>query len=74
MNRTTGDSQIAGSLTPDDWRKFRATLTPGSVPDLWKKAFGDYFDTRLSLRYLGPIKTLQNNGTFQGEGFSIAAI
>jgi len=28
----------------------------------------------LSLRYLEPINVLQNNGTFQGEGFSIVAI
>jgi hypothetical protein len=40
----------------------------------WGKAFEDYFHTRLSLRYLGPIKVLQENGSFQGEGFSIAAI
>ena len=73
MNKT-GDTQIAGSLTPDDWKKFRATLTPGGATDLWKKAFDDYFHTHLSLRYLGPIKVLQDNGTFQGEGFSIAAI
>jgi len=74
LNRTIGDTQIAGSLTPDDWKRFRATLTPGGDPDLWKKAFDDYFHIRLSLRYLGPIKVLQENGTFQGEGFSIAAI
>lgn len=74
MNRTIGDTQIAGSLTPHDWNKFRASLRPGGDPAVWKKAFDDYFHTRLSLRYLGPIKVLQDNGTFQGEGFSIAAI
>jgi hypothetical protein len=74
MNKTIGDTHIAGSLTPDDWTKFRATLTPGGDPTVWKKAFDDYFHTRLSLRYLSPIKVLQDNGTFQGEGFSIAAI
>jgi hypothetical protein len=74
MNKTIGDTQIAGSLTPEDWKKSSATLTPGGDPGGWKKAFGDYFLTRLSLRYLGPIKVLQDNGTFEGEGFSIAAI
>jgi hypothetical protein len=71
---TIDDAHIAGSLTTDDWQKFRATLTPGGDPTLWQKAFDDYFYARLSLRYLGPIKVLQDNGSFQGEGFSIAAI
>jgi hypothetical protein len=74
MNKTTGDVHIAGSLTTDDWNDFRATLTPGGDPAVWSKAFEDYFYTRLSLRYLGPIKVLQENGTFQGEGFAIAAV
>jgi hypothetical protein len=29
---------------------------------------------RLNLRYFNPIKILQDNGTFEGEGFSIMAI
>jgi hypothetical protein len=74
MKRTIGDVHIAGPLTTDDWKIFRAALIPGGDPTAWKKAFEDYFHTRLSLRYLGPIKVLQDNGTFQGEGFSIAAV
>jgi hypothetical protein len=74
MNKTIGDVYIAGSLTTDDWNNFRATLTRGGDPAVWNKAFEDYFHTRLSLRYLGPIKVLQDNGTFRGEGFSIAAV
>lgn len=74
MNKTVGDVHIAGSLTTDDWKRSRAALIPGSDPAAWSKAFEDYFHTRLSLRYLSPIKILQDNGTFQGEGFSIAAI
>jgi hypothetical protein len=74
MNKTSGDTYIAGSLTTDDWLKFGASLTPDAAPDLWKKAFEDYFHTRLTLRYLNPIKILQDNGSYQGEGFSIAAI
>src|SRR5690348_1224997 len=69
-----GDIQIAGSLTADDWKKFRARLMPGGNPDVWQRAFAEYFHRRLSLRYLKPINVLQNHGTFQGEGFSIVAI
>ena len=74
MNKTIGDIHIAGDLTPDDWKRFKAGLIPGGDKVTWEKAFQDYFHTRLELRYLGPIKVLQDNGTFQGEGFSIAAI
>lgn len=73
MNKTAGDIHIAGALTTDDWRAFRPNLVSGEKAG-WEKAFTDYFDTRLRLRYLDPIKVLQDHGTFQGEGFSIAAI
>ena len=73
MNKTAGDIHIAGALTTDDWRAFRTNLVSGDKAG-WERAFTDYFDTRLRLRYLDPIKVLQDNGTFQGEGFSIAAI
>jgi hypothetical protein len=74
MKKAVGDVHIAGSLTIDDWKAFRAKLAPGADPKLWQDAFTDYFHTRLRLRYLEPIKVLQDNGTFLGEGFSIAAI
>jgi hypothetical protein len=73
MNKTIGDTHIAGSLTTDDWKAFKPTLAANDKAQ-WEKAFVDYFHTRLHLRYLDPIKVLQDNGTFQGEGFSIAAI
>jgi len=72
--KTLGDVHIAGSRTTVDWQAFRAKLKPGGEVALWKKAFDDYFYERLSLRYLEPIKVLQDNGTYQGEGFSIVAI
>ena len=72
--KTPGDIQIAGSRTIHDWQVFRATLVPGGEPVLWRRAFDDYFHERLSSRYLGPIKVLQDNGSSQGEGFSILAI
>ena len=40
----------------------------------WEEAAKDYFDRRISLRYLHPIKAIQDHGNFQGEGFSIVAI
>lgn len=52
--------------------KFQGQLHGQGAP--WKKAFEEYFVVRLSLRYLNPIKLLQEHGTFQGEGFSIVAI
>ncbi len=72
--KTTADVYIAGSKTTDDWKAFRATLIPGGDPKQWQEAFDSYFHARLSLRYLNPISVLQENGTFQGEGFSIVAI
>lgn len=65
---------IAGSKTADDWKTFRAKLALGADANRWREAFDDFFHARLLLRYLNPIKLLQENGTFQGEGFSIVAI
>ena len=74
MKRSLGDIYIAGSRTPSEWMAFRAELSSSREPAKWAEAFKDYFHTRLSLRYLDPIKVLQDNGSFQGEGFSITAI
>ena len=73
MNKKAGDIHIAGSLKTDDWKAFKSSLGTGDEAQ-WQKAFTDYFHTRLRLRYLDPIKVLQENGIFQGEGFSIVAI
>lgn len=72
--KNIGDTYIAGSKTTDDWTAFKPKLAPGGDPAAWETAFTDYFHGRLSARYLDPVKVLQDNGTFQGEGFSIAAI
>jgi hypothetical protein len=74
LMKTIGDIYIAGSKTIDDWKAIKPTLSPGGDPAAWEMAFAEYFHRRLSARYLDPIKVLQDNGTFQGEGFSIAAI
>ena len=48
MKRTIGDIYIAGSLTTEDWEKFRDTLTLGGEVAVWEKAFLEYFKGRLS--------------------------
>jgi hypothetical protein len=65
---------ISGWKTCSDWSAFRETLLKAPSENLWREAFRDYFEQRLNLRYFNPIKILQENGTFAGEGFSIMAI
>jgi len=70
---TIAPDYIAGRLTARDWYDLRDRLSADRT-ELWQEAFADYFEERLRLRYLHPIRLLQENGTFQGEGFSIVAI
>lgn len=70
----TQDTYISGWKTPDDWRKFKLQLLKQDSEHLWREAYKDYLRERLDLRYFHPIKILWENGTFQGEGFSIMAI
>ncbi len=65
---------IAGWKTAADWAAFRDTLVVGGDAEAWQRALQEYFQTRLDLRYLNPIRLLQEHGTFQGEGFSILAL
>lgn len=65
---------IAGLNKPADWIRFRDTLVLAGDAEPWRNALTQYFRPRLDLRYLNPIKLLQEHGTFQGEGFSILAI
>jgi len=65
---------VSGWKTPDDWKNTRAILIGSPKTEDWERAFKDFFRTRLDLRYLRPIKVLQETATCQGEGFSIAAI
>lgn len=74
MGVNSGPELIAGWKTGADWYTAKQQLVVGGTPAGWRKAFEDFFRTRLELRYLTPIKILQDNGTFSGEGFSIAAI
>lgn len=68
------DTFVAGWKSDKDWLACRPSLVAGADSSVWEAAFEDYFRPRLALRYLDPIKVLQDNGTYQGEGFSIAAI
>ncbi|WP_026784846.1 hypothetical protein [Pleomorphomonas koreensis] len=71
IDRTT---RIAGKLTAEDWSAFKAILVVGGDARLWGQAFENYLWQRLQLRYLHPIRLLQLNGTWEGEGFSILSI
>jgi hypothetical protein len=71
---STENHYIAGWNTPNDWIKFTSKLIVGGSENEWDAAFKEYYKPRLDLRYLNPIKILQENGTFQGEGFSIMTI
>jgi hypothetical protein len=70
----TAPDLIAGWKNSSDWQRDSAALSNSGSPEAWRKIFEEYFLTRLELRYLAPIRVLQDCGTFQGEGFSIAAI
>lgn len=74
MQSQSRDTFVAGWKTDKDWLASRPGLVAGATSSVWEAAFEDYFRSRLALRYLGPIKVLQDHGTYQGEGFSIAAI
>lgn len=67
------EPNIAGWNKRDAWRVLRARLVPGQ-PNGWTEAFINFYKQRLDLRYLNPIKVMQQHGTFTGEGFAIAAI
>jgi hypothetical protein len=68
------NTHIAGWKTVADWQTTKETLVVGGDQAPWVSACKDYFEERLRLRYLNPIRLLQQDGAFQGEGFSILAI
>lgn len=70
----TKNYYIAGWKTVEDWKSFREILETEGSEKLWIQAVNEYFMKRLELRFLHPIKILQENGTFTGEGFSIMVI
>lgn len=72
MNRH--DDYIAGWKRASDWYALKQELTGDGRAGAWGTAFDEYFLARLNARYLDPIKTLREHGTFAGEGFSILTI
>lgn len=65
---------IAGKLTGDDWFDFAKTLKVGGEQDVWAAAFEIFFRQRLVDRYFTPIRKLQLDGAWTGEGFAIVSI
>ncbi|PQZ52126.1 hypothetical protein CQ052_03890 [Ochrobactrum sp. MYb15] len=65
---------LAPGKTNRDWSNFSKCLSPGRDPDLWAETFDAFLLGRLKSRYLTPIGMIRDNGTWEGEGFTIASI
>jgi hypothetical protein len=63
---------IAGGKRARDWKAIRLTLDADVAS--WNTVALEYFDARISTRYLGPIQAIRSNKALEGEGFSIVAI
>lgn len=70
------NTQIARYKTARDWRDFRDkfNLPANRCPEIWARAFDEYFYPRLDTRYLQPIEAIMGINRAEGEGFSIMAI
>ena len=70
------NTQIAGYKTARDWYDFRDNfnLSANRCPEIWVRAFDEYFYPRLETRYLQPIEAIKKIGKAEGEGFSMMAI
>lgn len=65
--------QISGEYTDDNWNELKPSLVLGATPDLWQKAYEQFFKERLETRYFLPVRVLSELED-KGEGFSIVAI
>lgn len=65
---------IAGRKTVKNWDSIRQDLNNFQNSVLWESAFTDYFLVRLQDRYLTPINSIKQDGSYSGEGFSIMTI
>lgn len=65
---------IAGRKTVADWYEVKLSLNDSNNKYLWKAIYNDFYLTRLTDRYLNPIKSIQEDGGYTGEGFSIMTI
>lgn len=68
------DTQIANNFTVKDWRELESEIVADfNNEQLWKQAL-DIFESRINERYIIPAKTIQDNLSVSGEGFSITII
>lgn len=68
------NTKIAGLKTIADWNNLKLELSDFNNSEVWRVAYQDYYYTRLKHRYLNPIGSIVDDGTYSGEGFSIMAI
>jgi hypothetical protein len=70
------DTKVAGNRTSRDWCEFRDdfNLPMNRCPEIWGRAFDEYFEPRLNTRYLDPIAAIQDIRKSVGEGFSMMAV
>jgi hypothetical protein len=66
--------QIAGTKRVSDWRALRKILLEQPTPQLWDQTCRDFFIERLETRYFEPIRRLQTEDAWTGQGFSIMVI
>lgn len=74
MKNDGSNDYISGRLTAKDWQARKINLAANGSEANWAKAFDDFLMARLSLRYLNPIRVLQQYGELQGEGFTIVSV
>jgi len=67
------EESFIAEKAPVDWYAMRERLRNNEA-GAWREAFSDYFETPLTLRYLSPIKVLEDTGPLQGTGFAIVSI
>lgn len=66
--------KIAGDLTVGDWFLLRRKLERDPKNELlWKEAF-EFFERRLSTRYIQPIEAIELKSKNQGEGFAVCTL
>lgn len=66
--------RIAGKRTDQQWATLKNSLLLEPSPNLWEKAFEQYYRTRINTRYLNPIDSIRRHDTKNGEGFAIVAL
>lgn len=65
---------LAPRRSANDWRRVSSQLVIGGDASPWADVFQEFFFERLESRYLKPLTLLQDEGSWEGEGFSIVSI